>query len=326
MLFRSREVIDGVNFIFKEVMSSSVGELEYTDEEALNLGADFKEVKEENCYAGGPIEVNIFDKNDVSSDIEDDEDINSINLEARIVAKRINELMSEQNENKFRVLDKETGEYRPLKYKDIVILLRATKDWSEVFLDELGLEGIPVYADTGTGYFESIEIRTIMALLKVIDNPLQDVPMIAVLKSPFMGFTAEELSDIRMIDKEKYFYENIVDISNGEKVISEELKKKCDKLVLDLDKWRNKALYMPIDEFIWYLYMDTSYYGYVGAMPNGVLRQANLKILFQRAKQYEQTSFKGLFNFINFINKLRKSSGDMGSAKILGEKDGRAHV
>ena len=321
--FRSRkEVIEGVNFIFKEVMSSSVGELEYTDEEALNLGADFKEISEENCYAGGPIEINIFDKNDISSDeLEDDEDINSINLEARIVAKRINELMSQQNRNNFRVLDKETGEYRPLKYKDIVILLRATKDWSEVFLDELGLEGIPVYADTGSGYFESIEIRTIMSLLKVIDNPLQDVPMIAVLKSPFMGFTAEELSDIRMIDKEKYFYENIIDISNGEKIVDDELKKKCDKLVSYLDKWRNKALYMPIDEFIWYLYMDTSYYGYVGAMPNGVLRQANLKILFQRAKQYEQTSFKGLFNFINFINKLRKSSGDMGSAKILGENE-----
>ena len=321
--FRSRkEVIDGVNFIFKEVMSSSVGELEYTDEEALNLGADFKDVSEENCYTGGPIEVNIFDKNDISgSEVEDDEDINSINLEARIVAKRINELMSNQNKENFRVLDKETGEYRPLKYKDIVILLRATKDWSEVFLDELGLEGIPVYADTGSGYFESIEIRTIMSLLKVIDNPLQDVPMIAVLKSPFMGFTAEELSDIRMIDKEKYFYENIIDISNGEKITNAELKKKCDKLVSYLDKWRNKALYMPIDEFIWYLYMDTSYYGYVGAMPNGVLRQANLKILFQRAKQYEQTSFKGLFNFINFINKLRKSSGDMGSAKILGENE-----
>ncbi len=231
--FRSRrEVINGVNFIFKEVMSSSVGELEYTDEEALNLGADFKEVKEEKCYAGGPIELHILDKNDVgNSDIEDGEDINSINLEARIVAKRINELMSQQNKRNFRVLDKETGEYRPLKYKDIVILLRATKDWSEVFLDELGLEGIPVYADTGTGYFESIEIRTIMSLLKVIDNPLQDVPMIAVLKSPFIGFTAEELSDIRMVDKEKYFYENIVDISNGEKVTNDELKKKCEKLV-----------------------------------------------------------------------------------------------
>lgn len=322
--FRSREeVINSVNFIFKEVMSTSVGELEYTDEESLNLGASFKEVKEDKCYAGGPIELHILDKNDTRDldEIEDDEDIDSINLEARVVAKRINELMSQQNEKNFRVLDKDTGEYRPLKYKDIVILLRATKNWSEIFLDELGLEGIPVYADTGAGYFESIEIRTIMSLLKIIDNPLQDVPMIAVLKSPFMNFTAEELSDIRMINRDKYFYENIISISKDEEEATDELKSKCDKLVNYLDKWRNKSVYMPIDEFIWYLYMDTAYYGYVGAMPNGVLRQANLKILFQRAKQYEQTSFKGLFNFINFINKLRKSSGDMGSAKILGENE-----
>lgn len=322
--FRSRrEIINGVNFIFKQVMSNAVGELEYTDDEALNLGADFKEVKELDSYTGGPIELHILDKNEKLEDIDlvDEEDIDSINLEARIVSKRINELMSDSNKDKFKVLDKETGEYRQLKYKDIVILLRATKNWAEIFLDELGLEGIPVYADTGSGYFESIEIRTIMSLLKVIDNPLQDVPMIAVLKSPFMGFTAEELGDIRMVNKEKYFYENIIQIINEENNISLELKEKCDMVVNLINKWRDKSLYMPIDEFIWYLYMDTSYYGYVGAMPNGVLRQANLKILFQRAKQYEQTSFKGLFNFINFINKLRKSSGDMGSAKILGENE-----
>ncbi|MDO5040055.1 helicase-exonuclease AddAB subunit AddA [Clostridium sp.] len=322
--FRSRrEIINGVNFIFKQVMSNAVGELEYTDDEALNLGADFKEVKELDSYTGGPIELHILDKNEKLEDIDlmDEEDIDSINLEARIVSKRINELMSDSNKDKFKVLDKETGEYRQLKYKDIVILLRATKNWAEIFLDELGLEGIPVYADTGSGYFESIEIRTIMSLLKVIDNPLQDVPMIAVLKSPFMGFTAEELGDIRMVNKEKYFYENIIQIINEENNISLGLKEKCDRVVDLINKWRDKSLYMPIDEFIWYLYMDTSYYGYVGAMPNGVLRQANLKILFQRAKQYEQTSFKGLFNFINFINKLRKSSGDMGSAKILGENE-----
>ena len=322
--FRSRrEIINGVNFIFKQVMSNAVGELEYTDDEVLNLGADFKEVKELDSYTGGPIELHILDKNEKLEDIDlvDEEDIDSINLEARIVSKRINELMSDSNKDKFKVLDKETGEYRQLKYKDIVILLRATKNWAEIFLDELGLEGIPVYADTGSGYFESIEIRTIMSLLKVIDNPLQDVPMIAVLKSPFMGFTAEELGDIRMVNKEKYFYENIIQIINEENNISLELKEKCNRVVNLINKWRDKSLYMPIDEFIWYLYMDTSYYGYVGAMPNGVLRQANLKILFQRAKQYEQTSFKGLFNFINFINKLRKSSGDMGSAKILGENE-----
>lgn len=321
--FRSREeVINAVNYIFKEVMSLNVGELEYTEDEALNLGANFKELNEEGAYKGGEVELHILDKNITSeNEDEDEEDIDSINLEARVVARRINELMSQANEEKFRVLDKETGEYRPLKYKDIVILLRATKNWSEIFLDELGLSGIPVYADTGSGYFESIEIRTIMSLLKIIDNPLQDVPMIAVLKAPFARFNAEELADIRMIDKSKYFYENILEIVNGDIEVSEKLKKKCSIFIENLNKWRNKSVYTPIDEFIWYLYMDTSYYGYVGAMPNGVLRQANLKILFQRAKQYEETSFKGLFNFINFINKLRKSSGDMGSAKILGENE-----
>lgn len=321
--FRSREeVINAVNYIFKEVMSLNVGELEYTEDEALNLGANFKELNEEGTYKGGEVELHILDKNITSeNEDEDEEDIDSINLEARVVARRINELMSQANEEKFRVLDKETGEYRPLKYKDIVILLRATKNWSEIFLDELGLSGIPVYADTGSGYFESIEIRTIMSLLKIIDNPLQDVPMIAVLKAPFARFNAEELADIRMIDKSKYFYENILEIVNGDIEVSDELKKKCSIFIENLNKWRDKSVYTPIDEFIWYLYMDTSYYGYVGAMPNGVLRQANLKILFQRAKQYEETSFKGLFNFINFINKLRKSSGDMGSAKILGENE-----
>ncbi|MGV3075610.1 helicase-exonuclease AddAB subunit AddA [Clostridium baratii] len=321
--FRSREeVINAVNYIFKEVMSLNVGELEYTEDEALNLGANFKELNEEGAYKGGEVELHVLDKNITSeNEDEDEEDIDSINLEARVVARRINELMSQANEEKFRVLDKETGEYRPLKYKDIVILLRATKNWSEIFLDELGLSGIPVYADTGSGYFESIEIRTIMSLLKIIDNPLQDVPMIAVLKAPFARFNAEELADIRMIDKSKYFYENILEIVNGDIEVSDELKKKCSIFIENLNKWRDKSVYTPIDEFIWYLYMDTSYYGYVGAMPNGVLRQANLKILFQRAKQYEETSFKGLFNFINFINKLRKSSGDMGSAKILGENE-----
>lgn len=329
--FRSREeVISGVNYIFKKVMSDTVGELEYTDEEALNLGANYKVIEEEGTITAGPIELHILDKSGVSEISEDEsedndeleeEELDSITLEARIVAKRINELMNHKDGKVFKVLDKGTGDYRPLRYKDIVILLRATKNWSEAFLDELGSEGIPVYADTGTGYFESIEIRTIMSLLKIIDNPMQDVPMIAVLRSPIMGFTAEELADIRLLNKEKYFYEIIRDISNEEYEVNEELKSKCTNLIISLDKWRRRAIYTPIDEFIWHLYMDTAYFGYVGAMPNGTLRQANLKILFQRARQYEQTSFKGLFNFINFINKLRKSSGDMGSAKILGENE-----
>ncbi|MGG7144494.1 helicase-exonuclease AddAB subunit AddA [Clostridium nigeriense] len=337
--FRSREeVINGVNYIFKEVMSKTVGELEYTDEESLNLGASYKENEYENTVVAGSIELHILDKsgnkdipeedkieevNIGDSDVEEEEDVDAITLEARIVARRIKELLNPdlKTGKVFKVLDKETVEYRPLKYKDIVILLRATKNWSEIFLDELGYEGIPVYADTGTGYFETIEIRTIMSLLKIIDNPMQDVPMISVLRSPLVGFTAEELGDVRLLNKEKYFYEIISEVVEDNYEVSEELKNKCKVFIDNLKKWRKKSIYTPIDEFIWYIYMDTAYYGYVGAMPNGKLRQANLKILFQRAKQFEKTSFKGLFNFINFINKLRNSSGDMGSAKVLGENE-----
>ena len=331
--FRSREeVINGSNYIFKELMSSIVGELKYTDEEALNLGANYKEIGEENSIVGGDIELHILnkavekkDENNKDEEIiytdEDEEDIGAINLEARIVASRIKELIAGKDGKGFMVQDKVTEEYRKITYKDIVILLRATKNWSEVFLDEIGAEGVPIYADTGSGYFESIEIRTIMSLLKVIDNPLQDVPLLALLRSPIIGFKAEELSDIRLINRDNYFYENIETIARGESDLDESVKIRCKDFIDRLEEWRNRAIYTPIDEFIWYLYMDTSYFGYVGAMPNGVLRQANLKILFQRAKQYEETSFKGLFNFINFINKLRKSSGDMGSAKILGENE-----
>ena len=331
--FRSRmEVVDGVNFIFKMLMSETVGELEYTDEEALNLGAAYKENDDENAIAGGEIELHILDKSgadikgetaeeEVEETEEEEETIDAIALEAKIVSQRIKELFEPKDGKKFKVFDKDTKEYRDIRYKDIVILLRATKNWAEVFLDQLGSEGIPIYADTGSGYFESIEIRTIMALLKIIDNPLQDIPMLSILRSPIMGFTDEELTELRIINKESYYYEIIKDVAEDKYETNNELKEKCLKVINDLDRWRDRAIYTPIDEFIWYLYMDTAYYGYVGAMPNGTLRQANLKILFQRAKQYESTSFKGLFNFINFINKLRKSSGDMGSAKILGENE-----
>ena len=321
--FRSRkEIIDGVNYIFKMLMSKDIGEIDYDEHEFLNLGAGYKESDNEDIIMGGPIELDIIDKSDDAAEIDEiDEEINSenINLEAKVVVKKIKKLMALSNDGKFKVLDKQSGQYRALQYRDIVILFRATKNSADTLVQSLGEEDIPVYADTGTGYFESIEIRTIMSLLKVIDNPMQDIPIIAILKSPIVGFTTEELADLRLIDKEKYIYENIVSVS--EENDDTKLKEKCIKFINRLNNWRRKVLYMPIDEFIWYLYMDTAYYGFVGSMPNGMLRQANLKVLFQKAKQFEETSFKGLFNFINFINKLIKSSGDIGSAKILGENE-----
>lgn len=337
--FRSREeVIDGVNYIFKTVMSKTVGELEYTDEEALNLGADYKSLEDSEAIVGGPVELHLIekvestemeafedneesgDKAGTEEDIEE-EDLDNIQLEARVVARRIKELMVEAEGKSFKVFDKTIDSYRPVQFKDIVILLRATKDYAPVFVEELGIQGIPVYADTGSGYFDTIEIRTMMSLLQIIDNPLQDIPLIAVLRSPVFAFTPEELIDIRLMDKKLPFYQAIKMYAENTESKDEVLKKKVEDFIRVLEKWRNKALHMPIDELIWYLYTETGYYGYTGAMPGGVQRQANLRILFERARQFEQTSYRGLFNFVNFINRLRTSSGDMGSAKILGENE-----
>ncbi len=214
-----------------------------------------------------------------------------------------------------KVYDKKIDGYRNVEFKDIVILLRATSSWAPVFVDELMNMDIPTYADTGIGYFDTIEIKTILALLQIIDNPMQDIPIIAVLKSPMFNFTPEELIDIRLEDRNRSFYE-ILEIASERE---DDLGDKVKYFITKLEDFKNKSLYMSTDEFLWYLYVETGYYAYVGALPAGSQRQANLKVLFERAKQFEATSFKGLFNFINFVKKLRRSNSDMGSAKTLGE-------
>ncbi|MHB1392763.1 MAG: helicase-exonuclease AddAB subunit AddA [Clostridia bacterium] len=335
--FRSREdIINGVNYIFSQIMSKNLGDIDYTDKEALNTGAVFEvpEVPEDSF--GGAVELHIIDSREAAVteaegpdesldesgeagltldiDIEDKPD--SIQCEARVAAKRIKELVADGS-CAFMVVDKDTKKYRPARFSDIVILMRTTKNWADVFAEELSMHGIPVYTDTGSGYFRTIEISTIIALLQIIDNPLQDIPMLAVLRSPIAGFDAEELIDIRLFDRDVTFYEAMVKAAAAEG----ELGSKAAGFIERLSRWRGKSFYLSTDELIWYLYNDTGYYSFVGAMPGGVRRQANLRMLFDRARQYEESSFKGLFNFINFINKLKGSQGDMGSAKTLGEKD-----
>lgn len=350
--FRSRpEIIDGVNFLFKQIMSEEVGELEYDEGEALKSGAQFPELAgscsndfsqedvdgiNQRDFCGGDIELHIIDKknseaseeekeeNSENSEDTDEEEVDNIQIEARFAAKKINELINCQGNRAFKVYDKNIQDYRPVSYKDIVILMRATSNWAPTFVEELTKAGIPVFADTSSGYFDAVEIRIMVALLQIIDNPIQDIPLIAVLRSPIESFLPEELIDIRMVNREVSFYEAMKSIAeelSEEDCISSELKNKVTNFLNKLDKWRKKVLHMSMDEFIWYLYTETGYYGFVGAMPGGPQRQANLRVLFERAKQYEKTSYKGLFNFINFINKLKSSSGDMGSAKILGENE-----
>lgn len=312
--FRSRkEILSGVNYIFTQIMSSRVGELDYTQNEALNYGADYKECDDINC--GGDIEIHILEKAAVEEndfDLDEDEVPDNIQLEARLAAKKIKELIyGDSNKEPLMVYDNVTKTYRNAQFRDIVILMRATFNWSSVFMEELSKEDIPVYADVGTGYFETSEIRTMLSLLEIIDNPLQDIPLIGVLRSPIASFSSEELIDIRLIDKEIPYYE----------ALKKSTTEKAKNFIKRLEQWRKKSVYLSIDEFIWYLYIETGFYGFAGAMIGGTQRQANLRLLFEKAKAYEKTSLKGLFNFIDFIRKLKSSSADFGSAKMLGEEE-----
>jgi len=254
----------------------------------------------------------------------DEEFMENARYEAKAVAKKISELVGLSV-----VYDKKMKAARPAEYRDIVILLRSTKDLADIFMEELIYENIPVYADTNAGFFKIFEVQIMVSLLQIIDNPLQDIPLLAVLRSPFMQFSPDELTEIRLIDKNVSFYEalKLAANANREELLMQddfekiELANKASKFLQSLEKWREKALYMSTDELVWSLYSDTGFYSYVGALPDGEQRQANLRMLFEEARQYEKTAYKGLFNFVNFISKLKSGSGDMGSAKILGESE-----
>lgn len=302
--FRSREeVIDCVNYIFEKIMSETIGEIDYNEKEKLNLGASFKEDDIERVS-----EIHLLETNTDEEDLE--EELTNIQFEARMVGKIIRDLV----DNKTKVYDKKIDDFKDIDYKDIVILMRSTTS-GDIFVEELMNMDIPTHIESKDGYFDTLEIQLIMNLLRVIDNPMQDIPILSVLKSSIFSFTEEELIDIRLEDKEKSIYECLKSLSQKET----ELGIKCLNFIDKISLYKEKSLYMNTDELLWYLYNDTGYYAYVSALPGGTQRIANLKILFERAKQFEENSFKGIFNFINYINRLKKSNMDMSNAKTLGE-------
>ena len=319
--FRSKtNILQFTNIVFQDIMSKSLGDIEYNEEEYLNLGANYKEIDQNE-----KIEIHIIDsKADQESEEEteetkktedlEEENLLDVELEARFVANKIKKLI----DSKFQVWDKKQEKYRDIEYRDIVILLRTTTNVASVYEQEILDLQMPVFSDSSQEYLESIEIQTIMSLLKIIDNPVQDIPLVAVMRSNIGKFTDDELIQIRLADKQDNFY---TCMQKAKLCVDEALKQKIQDFLERLEQWRKEQEYLALDELIWKIYSDTSYYNYVGLMPNGNIRQANLKMLFERAKQYETASFKGLYNFINFIEKIKLSSGDMGSAKIIGEND-----
>lgn len=313
--FRSRKnVLDFTNIIFENIMSADLGEIDYTEEEYLNLGASYEESKD-NLLT----EIDILDISDEKIDEETEEDtkqeqIEDIELEAKYVAKKIRNLI----DSGFEVYDNKKEEFRKIEFKDIVILLRSTKNKANIFEKELIKQNIDVFSDSSSEYLDSYEIQVIMDLLKIIDNPYQDIPLVHIMLSSIGMFTDNDLIEIRLAEKYDDFYTALL---KSRLSVSDELREKIDIFLNKIEDFREKNKYMDLDELIWTIYEETGFLNYVALMLNGELRVANLRMLFERAKQYEAASFKGLFNFINFIDRIKLGSGDLGAAKLIGENE-----
>ena len=244
----------------------------------------------------------------------DEELLEDIEIEARFVANKIKELI----DSKFQVYDNKKKVFRNIQPKDIVILLRSTKNKATIFEKELQNKKINVYSDTSTEYLDTYEIKVIMDLLKIIDNPYQDLPLVHVMCSPIGMFTDDDLLEIRLADKTDDFYTAML---KAKLSVREDLRYKIEIFLERIENWRELNNTVDLDELIWTIYEDTDFLNYVGLMPNGEFRIANLRMLFERAKQYETASFKGLFNFILFMEKVKSGSGDLGSAKLISENE-----
>ncbi len=302
--FRSRsEVVDTVNGIFAGIMSRQTGGIAYDERAALYVGADYPE----NGGCGSELLlVDNREEKDVS-------EWNDRQAEALCVARRIKELLAD-----FQVTDKETKKLRPVSFRDIVILLRTNSGWDEVFKGVLEEEGIPVYITSKTGYFAASEIQELLSLLRVLNNPAQDIPLFGVMKSVFGGFTEEEIALLRSGRKDKNLYEAVCEaVSQGN--LPEQLSRKASDFLEKIDRYRGYTVYMSIRELLEKLMEDSGYLAYVSALPMGSRRRANVEMLLTKASDFEKISYRGLFHFIRYMEQLEKYDMDYGEAELLDE-------
>ncbi len=311
--FRSRrQVVDSVNDLFSQIMGQELGGVEYDEEAALYPGAEYPDPEEgAACYE---TEYLLIGKNE-------DLPLTAREQEALAIARRIRELY--QN---LKVTDPVSKELRPVKYSDMVVLLRTTTGWAEEFRRILEKENIPAYVSSRTGYFQAAEVRTLLQFLQVIDNPLQDIPLYGTLKSFFGGFSDEEIAFLRGMDteqeepgdrktakKKKILLYYLLTTHEGK------LKEKIQVFLKRLNTYRQKTAYTPIHKLIQEILADSGYLEYVLASPGGGQRRANVEMLLTRAAAFESTSYYGLFHFLRYIEQLEKYEVDYGLADIMDE-------
>ena len=302
MNFRSRsEVLNSVNFIFYQTMKKEFGGIDYDEKAALYYGADYEKMD------GNDTELQILDMYDAGAEE------NKRELEAKLVANRIKDLLKTHT-----VKDKKTGEQRKVRYSDIVILTRSLVGWTDVFLRVLTNEGIPAYSTSKEGYFETREIKLLLDYLRILDNPRQDLSLVAVLASSFAGIDNEELALIRSKGEGKTFYDRVLSyMSVGEDV---KTKEKLKRFLDAFTTFRKKVPYTAIHALLGQILDETGYGNYVAALPGGEQRIANVEMLLEKAIRFESTSYKGLFHFVRYVEQLRKYDVDYGEASVVEEE------
>ncbi len=332
--FRSRPVVlDSINFIFKQIMTRKLGNILYDGQAALYPGADFGTQTEGVSADTEVILVSVkpSEKNQeeeikhekIKGALRDamEEEYTAKEIEARTIAKRMKELADPVNG--LLIFDKKEKNYRRACYGDMVILLRTMSDWADIFADTLAGEGIASHTKTQSGYFSTLEIRTVLNLLRIIDNPRQDIPLTSVLKSPVVDLSSNDLALIRIPRRRISMYEAVQEyiLEN-----SDELSKKLNMFMDKLNRYRDMVCHLSIHELILKILEDTGYYNYVTAMPAGEKRRANIDMLVQRAVRFEDSSYSGLFHFVRYMEKLHKYDIDFGEAEIAGESNNTVKI
>ncbi|MBC1743227.1 helicase-exonuclease AddAB subunit AddA [Listeria welshimeri] len=309
--FRSRkEVLDATNFIFHQLMDKHVAEIDYDEAAELALGANFPK---SNHMATELLLIDMKSNENESEDELSPQELQKNQVEARAIATKIREMI----DNKFPIYDKKLQQNRSIQYRDIVILSRAMTSAPDME-EAMKVQDIPFYVSNNSGYFETTEVATMIALLKVIDNPYQDIPLAAVLRSPIVGLNEEELGQIRMAKKKGYFFDALLAYKD---ITVSAAADRISDFITQLNNWRELSIRENLTALIWQIYQETNFYEFVGGLPGGKQRQANLRALYDRANQYEKTAFRGLFRFVRFVERLEVRGDDLGTAKTLGEKE-----
>ena len=355
--FRSRhEVTDCVNDLFLQLMHRELGGVEYDADAALYPAAQFPEAdgeaadaREKDVALGGeekqgsavPVstacEASIarspYEPELCIAAISGEKGEDPKELEAKMIAGKIREIVG-----KLPVRDSESGQLRPARYQDIVILLRTTSGWDETFKKILEENAIPVFVTSKTGYFAATEVQTVLNFLRVLNNPLQEIPLFGVLKSVLFGFSDAQLATLRALDEtgkrclydcvklaagEGESVEGSVGYGSGSNGADASLREKCCSFLSFLNRYREYAVYLPIHKLMEQFLEETGYLYTVSALPGGVQRRINVEMLLTRAESFEKTSYSGLFHFIRYMEQLEKYDIDYGET---GASDENADV